>query len=520
MSYLKGFKKAGVTDTHTIMRHPNGHEIHIAHKGLDKNAKKQMDGLPIRMAKGGMTYPVPKDRHYAEGTPGAPVAPEPPMAPMSLADARDPQSMGQVAPPSEPGQILQSQPGQNVLSTLQAQGGQDSNVTPTSPDVNAQQNADPMGLGALSTAQDKYGKMGMNAIGAAGAAQAGMDKQQAGIAQNAAYRMQDLSKRTMDEYRTIDDDSKAWMQSIADKQIDPDHYIHSKSTTGKIALGIGLFISGAGASMHGTANPALEMLQKNIDNDMRAQEANLGAKKSLLEANFKRFGNLKDAMEMTQVMMKDATLYRMQAAALKSGSPLAIAQSQLAQAKWGQENAIAKQSIAQRQAVTKMLSQPMNGAQGQQGQQGSHEAVAQRLEAMKMAGAIDDKQYTAALSELHDLQNHDAQSQTLLGDFDQMVNQKGRASTYLGYNTPAANNYKVHVMPYLKDAEGRINEQELQRTDSLIPSKLDAEDRIKQSRAGLIQFLHEKAPKSDTLRSLGMMPASKGPIREMKPKVK
>jgi hypothetical protein len=511
MSYLKGFKKAGTTDTHTIMRHPNGHEIHIAHKGLDAKMQKQLSSLPIRK--------------YAEGTPDAPVAPEPPMAPMAAPDDRAPASQDM------PGQILQSQPGQNVLSTLQAQGGQDGNVTPTSPDVNLKQSLDPQGLNALAGDVKKYQTMGDKALQGIGAAQGQSLKDQSAINQNAAYRATDAAKKTQESYDALNQERMALQQAVQDGQITPDHYINSKSAGGKIALGIGLFISGAGQSMHNTAfNPALEMLQKNIDNDIRAQEANLGAKKSLLEANLKQFGNLRDATEMARVQMRDATAYRIEAAAQKSGSPLAIQQAQLARAKWGTEGAQTIQGIAQRQAVQKMLAQPLGGAQGQQGgqQQGSHQAVAQRLEAMKVNGLIDDKQYSAALGELHDLQNHESQTNTLLSDYDNMVKQQWRPGSdpmhgrFLSpfTTTPAQTAFRTHIMAPLRDAEGRINDEGMKRVGALEPGMFSADDRVKMNRGALQSFMQEKAPKTDTLSSLGLVPAAKTPIREMKPNVK
>lgn len=50
---LSKFKKVKVENTHTTLRHPQGHEIKIAHASLSSKMKKQLDGLP----------------HYDEGGP-------------------------------------------------------------------------------------------------------------------------------------------------------------------------------------------------------------------------------------------------------------------------------------------------------------------------------------------------------------------------------------------------------------------------------------------------------------------
>jgi len=48
----KKFKKISGDKHHTILAHPDGHEIKVAHSGLSKDMRKQLDAIP-KMAEGG-----------------------------------------------------------------------------------------------------------------------------------------------------------------------------------------------------------------------------------------------------------------------------------------------------------------------------------------------------------------------------------------------------------------------------------------------------------------------------------
>lgn len=64
----------------------------------------------------------------------------------------------------------------------------------------------------------------------------------------------------------------AKINAAAAEQIDPDRWWNSKSTGGKILAGIGMVLGGAGGGLQGTGrNPALEVMNKAIDDDMAAQ---------------------------------------------------------------------------------------------------------------------------------------------------------------------------------------------------------------------------------------------------------
>jgi hypothetical protein len=361
---LSGFKKIAHSKTHTTLRHEDGHELKVAHSALSKEQCEQLAKLPVRK--------------YAEGTPDGPVpyiSPDP----ASLATA------GQTVDPSSSGQVGAPAPqGQNILSSLAMKGspGADANVSATSPDVALQRELaseqDPYGLNKMVSDTRSAMQQGHNAIAGIGRAEGQIAKDQADIASSEGHLAMDRARKMSSALQENLNERKAWMEAVADGKINPHHYLDSMDTGHRIMTGIGLFLSGAGQSMHNTAfNPALEMLNKNIDRDIAAQQTNLGIKKSLLEANYKQFGDIGLAADMTRIQMKDAVALQMQAAALKQGNPLAVKQAALAQSKWDVEASQKIQEITQKQVTMKAF----------QGAQGNPEAMLSALRVLNPAAA-------------------------------------------------------------------------------------------------------------------------------------
>ncbi len=76
----------------------------------------------------------------------------------------------------------------------------------------------------------------------------------------------------------------AYSQS-KEAEVDPDRWWNNKSTGGKILAGVGMFLGGVGGGAQGTGrNVALEVMNKAIDDDMRAQSANI---KTHIDGNWK-----------------------------------------------------------------------------------------------------------------------------------------------------------------------------------------------------------------------------------------
>lgn len=138
---------------------------------------------------------------------------------------------------------------------------------------------------ALKTAQAEIPKTGdrpimnqpgmaVNMPGPTGAitpeVQAKIDAANQKIQENMGARP--LLAKAMVDAENRDKALMAKINAAAAEQVDPDRWWNSKSTGGKILAGIGMVLGGAGGGLQGTGrNPALEVMNKAVDDDMAAQ---------------------------------------------------------------------------------------------------------------------------------------------------------------------------------------------------------------------------------------------------------
>ncbi len=236
--------------------------------------------------------------------------------------------------PAEREQLLQSQLEQNAKTQEAAkpQPMAEANQPPGMSSMQAH-----AASGQQPAAQDPYGneaylqaygqgiqekRMGLGseaqALGAEGA-------QQAQALQQQAATQQHIVKNYTDHYQDLDNERKAFQSDYQNQHIDPQHYLNSMGTAGKISTAIGLVLGGMGSAVTHQENPVLKMLNANIDRDIESQKAEMGKKDNLLNANMRQFGNLRDATDMTRVMQSDIIANKLRAAAATAMSPLAQA---------------------------------------------------------------------------------------------------------------------------------------------------------------------------------------------------
>lgn len=90
-------------------------------------------------------------------------------------------------------------------------------------------------------------------------------------------QQQAITRPALDNLAATQAELKAKLDAV--KDVDPDHYWNSKSTGEKILQGIGVALGGFAAGMPhsglGGRNYALEIMNKGIDNDIAAQQANI-----------------------------------------------------------------------------------------------------------------------------------------------------------------------------------------------------------------------------------------------------
>lgn len=124
------------------------------------------------------------------------------------------------------------------------------------------------------------------------------------------------------------DNMQKFSQEVADQKIDYNRYLGNMTTGDKVRTSIGLILGGiAGGILH-EENPAMKMLNSQIDRDIAQQQAQMGQKKTLYSANMDMYKNAKDAYDATSLQMHHVAGMQLQQAALASGSDLAKQRAQ------------------------------------------------------------------------------------------------------------------------------------------------------------------------------------------------
>lgn len=97
-------------------------------------------------------------------------------------------------------------------------------------------------------------------------------------------------------------ESQMFQQDVNAGHITPKTYsslFHDKSTLGKIGTMFGLLLSGAGSGLSGQPNALLGMMDKQIENDLRAQQESAGNQQNYLKINQQNLMNQAQAGNVT-----------------------------------------------------------------------------------------------------------------------------------------------------------------------------------------------------------------------------
>lgn len=171
--------------------------------------------------------------------------------------------------------------------------------------------------------------------------------------QNAANQLKDVQTAFDSHVQKIEQERQGHIQDIQNGYIDPNKYWtgdeNGDGGHSKIAAGIGMILAGFNPTAR--PNAAMEFLQHQMDNNLKAQAGNLTAKQNLLTANLQQFHNLKDAADMTRVMQNDVAVHQINAAAQKAMSPMAKAEAMQTIGQFQNNSAMIVPKIAASQAM-------------------------------------------------------------------------------------------------------------------------------------------------------------------------
>ena len=251
---LSKLKKHSSDDRSTTFKHADGHEIRIAHKGLSKQMRAELEKLP----------------HYAEGVD---------------VGKNDDDSMAQaMSPMPQPPPML----------------ARDADTDQPQPSALPPPQQEPVGIpaNAADVAMGSLGSAGLQPITTAGTPSPVPDKPIAQPAKTPAQNLKtapqapaalpsDLEHGDQPSTRLPSEpkpqslkdqllaSDQAIMNDLKNGHITPKTYsdlFANSSTLGKIGAIFGLMVSGAGAGLAKQPNMMLEMMNKEIERDLQAQE--------------------------------------------------------------------------------------------------------------------------------------------------------------------------------------------------------------------------------------------------------
>ena len=328
MSKVKYLKSS---DGKTHLQHKDGHEIILAHKGLGKEFRAQLEALaktqpkdeqPAKYADGTDDHPVSQDDtqdqpaapkgvninintapqggdyrgHYADNT-----VPQAPVTPADTAASKEPLlGVGTAlpgAPPALPGVgAPMNQPPQNPADAATPQVAPPLQAAQTPPDSTPQ---DPTGQQAA--AQPQAAKTQTDAFPSVG---------------QEAFIPQTPQQDYLHTKTSLLNEANAWSQDLSNGTITPKTYkslFANESTLDQIGTVFGLLLGGIGSGLTGQPNAALMKMNKIIENDLDAQKATVSNKMNFLKLN--QAQQMQDAE--IKKMVQDGHLTEAQAANIR-----------------------------------------------------------------------------------------------------------------------------------------------------------------------------------------------------------
>ena len=478
---LRKFKKVSSDEHTTVMQHPDGHKITIAHNRLKGDLKQQLEKLPA-LAKGGPVKDVEDNISYIDkpdkGYGGIIFKADGGMMEDPVNPQQDPVMAGVGDPSKVPTTLLPEPDAGEPPSFTPAQGSfgyapqsQLAGAAPENVDLGSASTTAPEAPAAKNPIEQAMNQQ-IAGVNAEAKASGELGKEQANILaqhqiqqQKAHEQFQQDSKAVLDDFEHITNDIKAG-------HIDPERYQNSKSDLGKISSAIGLVLGGVAGGVLGQENPALKFLNAQIDRDVDAQKTNLSNKNNILHALNVQYGNMKDATNMTRAIYADQTANKIQEAAARSTDPLAKARAQQAIAAIKQAHAPALLETAQRQAL---LAGTQKGTV-------APEALVPHL--------VPKEHQEAVYKEIERAQNTRKQAAAVLKAFDTAAKQWKMT----GAHRSGQKAFEAAMGPTFADIEGTVRQAAMDNAfKNMTPQAMDTAEDLRMKRQSVVNYLQSKS---------------------------
>lgn len=492
---LSKMKKIAGDKHSSTFQHPDGHQIKVAHGPLSVIQRKQMEKLPVQaMAYGNSSVQPTSDQQLQSDLASAqsdpPMDPSPSRAPASFgSDAANVIRTGfgdafnaakTVASPI----ISQVKDFGNGLLGNQANAGEaDKPYHPTASN-DLKDMGEPVEIGGPSAGKQPAsvpspqgsGQPAISAGSIYANSMAGINAEQraesqAGQSRVAADKM--YQAQALGEEQNWEQERQSKMgeiqnaiNDVADGHINPNHYLENMGTGQKISTAIGMILGGAAGGANGH-NPAMEILQTQINRDIDAQKANLNNKSTVLGAYQEKYHNAVVAENMAKATQYGLYAAKLQQAADESADPLAKARALQAKAAvQGQILPLVNNANAIQMLNTRAQQKAQNP-----GAFSSTAVDYPALNTLQRTGIMPKEDVEAATKEAAQLEGSRELRKSYADSFNRLNNQ-----AFAGKFTPAdrAANINVLAAKIAKESAGRFNlDESKQIVEGIFPTAGD-----------------------------------------------
>jgi hypothetical protein len=527
MNY-KGFKKIRADHNYTTFKHEsNGSELKVAHKGLTPKMKAQVDSLPVHLADGDPDGQIPdalKANDDSSSSGHAPIsininsAPQP--SPTAVPTSVDPTPQSSPQMKDENGGV-QSQDAQPGLASDASKAIMQGLAKIGSFGVkNADNAGGPQQPQQASMPSTPAGQMaGDGALPPPDPNAAPPDQGATTQPPVAAAAPAPQPTYQQQKHQEMAQEMTSFQHDLDQGFITPKTYqdlFHDKSTLGKIGTIFGLMLSGAGSGLSHQSNALMDMMNKQISNDLDAQKSSASnrmnfhqlANQSVLQqaqANHLNTENMIQAQSYKFMMAQRVAVHDLaqRVAAMPEGSPQKQ-QGQLALASMSQAMNNGQFNMMDVASAGMARINQMLGQNGQGGETAMSPAI--QLRRQQALGYITPEQYKEGIKEVGNIDNHSQINKNAVDSFDKIAKLTtiaGRASNPIQYKKQIDAEWNPMMDKLTKDTEGRVTPITLDMMGALKPSLTDNADtlRIKRDKLGSILTSGLATP---TLDSLGV----------------
>jgi hypothetical protein len=363
---VKGYCLHKDDSKHFEISHPKKGVFKVAKKGLDKKTLSKIKSLPKGMYDGGSvgeeedtqtasSTSIGGDVSYSDYSTAEKPEAEVENSEISLAlnpfeNYQEAQTSTAVAP--EQPQAQASSPDQAPTPPKVNPNTQSIDTTESEPKISAPDSGYQLnsGYGAYGSALEREAKAREKA-----------SAESADTYNDYAKKLQGVEKATNAELMQLKGETDALTRDISEQKIDPHRMWNNASTGNKILAGIGILLSGMGAGISGQQNMALAVIDKAIDRDIDAQKSEFGKKRTLLEANYRRYGDIRTASQATKAHLYSVAQAQIAANAARMGGPVARARADQAMAQLEIQKTQAMQGVAAQKGLMTLQQAAIGG---------------------------------------------------------------------------------------------------------------------------------------------------------------